>query len=272
VNLVAPYVNVRSVNTNLLSRFFDAMPLAVILACALFCPARAAYGYCSQPYPTVHCEFLNSDAVLVGTVLSVRVVPPGAKPIPSVPIAFSAIDGWAYQLSIQEVFRGPHTKTITVFTTNDDARVMLKKGDKVLLFASDPDDPKLTSEFNSHFEIFNDCGNSAFAPKAQAAIRELRMLSVPEDAEIEGQIFPYDTGAPVSGIRVAIRGGGKSFEAISDRDGWFHLQVPPGEYSAEVEGDPRWKIVPSSATADDPNYFTARKGRCAGLEFFATRR
>jgi hypothetical protein len=161
---------------------------------------------------------------------------------------------------------------MVVFTTNDDARVMLKKGEKVLLFAVDPDDPKLTSEFNSHFEIFNDCGNSGFASKAQAAIRQLRTMKISEDAEIEGQIFPYGTGAPVSGIHVTIRGGGKSFQAVSGRNGWFHLRVPPGDYSAEVEGDPRWTIVPSSASTNDPNYFTARKGRCAGLEFFATRR
>jgi Carboxypeptidase regulatory-like domain len=150
--------------------------------------------------------------------------------------------------------------------------LLLKMGEKVLLFASDSDDPKLTSEFNSRFEIFNDCGNSALASKAQAAIRQLRTMKIPEDAQIEGQIFPYDTGAPVSGVRVVIRGSGKSFQAISDRDGWFHVEVPPGDYSAEVKGDPRWKVVPSSATADDPNYFTAREGRCAGLEFFATRR
>jgi hypothetical protein len=122
-----------------LSRLFHGLPTAVvILACALFCPAGAAYGYCFQPYPTVRCEFLNSDAVFVGTILSVRVVPPGAKP--SVPIAFSGIDGWVYELSVQKMFRGPRTEKIAVFTTNDDARVMLKKGETALLFAYDPGD------------------------------------------------------------------------------------------------------------------------------------
>jgi hypothetical protein len=255
-----------------LSGYFHAVPTALaILACALFCPARAAWGYCSQPYPTVRCEFLNRDAVFVGTVLSVRVVPPGAKPIPSVPIAFSGIDGWVYELSVQRMFRGPRTKKIAVFTTNDDARVGLKKAETALLFAYDPDDPKLASEFNSQFEIVN-CGNSAPASKAQAAIRELQMMRVPKDAEVEGQVSVQDTAAPLSGIKVMIQGGGKSFQAISDRDGWFHVQVPPGEYSAEVERDPRWKIVSSGATADNPAGFTARKGRCSGLQFFATPR
>lgn len=246
--------------------------LVAILACGVVFSVDAAYGFCFEPYPTVRCEFLNSDAVFVGTVLSVRVVPPGAKPIPSVPIAFSGIDGWVYQLSVQEMFRGPHTKNITVFTTNDEARVMLEKGETVLLFAYDADSVNAlntTSEFNSRFEIFNSCGNSALASKAQAAIRELRTIKVPEDAEVEGRVSVQDTGAPLSGIEVVIRGGGKSFHAISDRDGWFHVQIPPGQYSAEVSRDLHWRIVPSAVSTDDPANFSASKGRCSGLQFLA---
>jgi hypothetical protein len=272
IDAFGPCANIRSMHRVFLPRLSHGLPTAVaILSCALLCPARAAYGYCSQPYPTVRCEFLNSDAVFVGTVLSARVVPPGAKPMPSVPIAFSGIRGWVYELSVQRMFRGPRTNTIAVFTTNDDARVMLKNGETVLLFAYDPDDQNLTSEFDSQFEIV-DCGNSALASKAQAAIRELRMIKVPKDAEVEGQVSVQDTAAPLSGIKVVIRGVGKSLQVISDRDGWFHVQVPPGEYSAEVERDPRWKIVPSGATVDNPADFTANTGRCLGLQFFATPR
>lgn len=259
-----------------LSRPFPAAPAAMaIFVCALLCPTRAAYGYCAQPDPTVRCEFLNSDAVFVGTVLSVRVVPFGDRPNHSAPIAISDIDGWVFELSVQEMFRGPRTKKIAVFTTNDDARAVLTKGETVLLFASYPGadhpwDYDLISEFNSQFEIYS-CGNSALASKAQAAIRELRSMKVPESAEVEGQVSVQNTAAPLSGIEVVIRewGGGKSFRTISDRDGWFHIQVPPGAYLAELKPNPRWKIVPSSATADNPSDFTARKGRCVGLQFFA---
>lgn len=254
---------------NVPARLFHAAPAALaILACALLCPARAAYGFCFQPSPTVRCQFLNSDAVFVGTVLSVRVVPPGAKPIPSVPIAFSNIAGWAYDLSVQRMFRGPQTKTISVFTTNDDARVILKKGQKVLLFAYDPEEPKLTSEFGSRFEIVN-CGNSALASQAQAAIRELQTMRVPKDAEVEGQISVHDTGAPLSGIEVVIRGKGKPFRTVTDQNGWFHFQVSAGYYYVRVQRNSRWNIQPSGATADDPSYFVVGQGRCAEIQFFA---
>jgi hypothetical protein len=132
-------------------------------------------------------------------------------------------------------------------------------------------DPKLRSEFDSQFEIVN-CGNSALASKAQAAIQELRVMKVPKDAEIAGQVSVQDTAAPLSGTEVVIRGDGKSFQATSDQNGWFRVQVPPGEYSAEVKRDPHWKVVPSGATADNPADFTTRRGRCSGLQFFATRR
>lgn len=149
---------------------------------------------------------------------------------------------------------------------------MLTKGETVLLFASYADDEDLKLEFNSPFEIYNVCGNSAFASKAQAAIRELRTLTVPKDAEVEGQVSVRDTDDPLPGIKVVIRGEGKSFQVVSDRNGWFHVRVPPGDYSAKVEGDPRWKIVPSGVTRDDPADFTARKGRCSGLQFDASPR
>ena len=264
---------IRAMHSGSLFRLFHAVPTAVaILVCALVGSGRATYGYCFQPYPTVRCEFLNSDAVFVGTVLSVRVVPPGAKPIPSVPIAFSGIDGWVYELSVKEMFRGPHVKKISVFTTNDEARVMLKKGEVVLLFAWDANRANAlteTAEFDSQFEIFNSCGNSALASKAQRAIQELHTMEVPEDAEVEGRVSVENTDAPLSGIKVVIRGDGKSFLSSTDRDGWFHIQVPPGDYSAEVMSDPSWTIAPSGATADDPAHFTAQKGRCSGLQFFA---
>lgn len=268
-NVAHEPVKIRFMHRDCLRSVFHAAPFIAMLAWALFFPIRAAYGFCFQPYPTVRCEFLNSDAVFVGTVLSVRLVPPGAKP--SIPIAFSGIDGRVYEFSVHEMFRGPHAKTIAVFTTNDDARVMLKEGETLLLFAFDPHDTKLASEFGTSLEIVN-CGNFASASESQPAIRELRNIQVPDEAEVGGRISVQDTGAPVLGIEVVIHGAGRSFRASSDRNGWFHVQVPPGKYSAAVGHDRLWEIVPSDLSGDDPAHFTARKGRCSPLQFLATPR
>lgn len=255
------------------SKPFRAMPaVLMILTCVFICPAHTAYGYCFQPYPTVRCEFLNSDAVFIGTVLSVRVVPPGARPVPHVPIAFSGIDGWAYELSVQRLFRGPRGKSITVFTTNDDARVMLKKGEKVLLFAFENDDKHLISEFNTRLEIY-DCGNSAPASEAGQAIRELQGMTIPKDAEVEGRVSLSgitDTSTHTPRVHVVIHGGGRTFRTSTNRDGLFRLSVPPGSYSAAVRQVSHWNITPFDESFDNPKHFKARKCRCARLQFVAT--
>jgi hypothetical protein len=165
---------------------------------------------------------LNSDAVFVGTVISARSVPPrGAE----------ELDGWLYTLNVQELFRGPRTRTIKVFTENSSGRFPLDVGRTYLLFAH---------KLDGRLTIGN-CGNSALLSKAAEAIRKLRGLEIPKDAEIEGRIsfsgIP-DSGAHIAGIHVIVRGNGRIFKATSDRNGWFHLHVPPGKYSAEVQQIP----------------------------------
>jgi hypothetical protein len=219
--------------------------------CVSFFSAYGSFGFCPQPNPTVACEFLNSDAVFVGTVHSVRQVPPRGK----------EYDGWLYSLAVQELFRGPSSKTIAVFTENSSGSFPLDVGKQYLLFAS---------EVNGHLEIYN-CGNSADSPTA-SVIRELRSLIIPKDAFIEGRIsfsgIP-DTGTHVSGMQVVIRSGSKIFKATTDQDGWFHLHVPPGKYSAEILETPQWSFAPYDLSYDNPEHFDARAGHCSGLQFVA---
>jgi hypothetical protein len=225
----------------------------IVLAGAFLYATLPSFAYCPQPDPTVACEFLNSDAVFVGTVISARAVPPRGA---------ADLDGWLYRLTVQELFRGPRTRTIEVFTENSSGRFPLEVGKTYLLFA-DKLDGRLT---------ITNCGNSALQSKAQKAIRELHGLVIPQDAVIEGRIsfsgIP-DSETHIPGIQVIIRTDGRTFKATSDQEGWFHLHVPPGKYSAEVQQIPHWNIAPSSNSCDDPNHFDARKGHCSGLQFVA---
>src|SRR5260370_28293946 len=79
------------------------------LACASLFPALPSFAFCPQPDPTAACEFLNSNAVFVGKVISARAVPPRRD---------TDLDAWLYVLTVQEMFRGPRKKTIEVFTQN----------------------------------------------------------------------------------------------------------------------------------------------------------
>jgi hypothetical protein len=240
-------------NKNPVNLNFAVLLKLTALACVLLFAARTSCGFCLQPDPTVRCEFLNSDAVFVGTVILEHTSTQEGDPI----------DGWIYRLTVHELFRGPRTKTIEVYTGNDSARFPLKVGKEYLIFAS---------IFEGQFEITS-CGNSALLPKAAKAIGELRKLKIAEDAEIEGRFsngIP-DSGLHRSGIVVNILGGGRTFRTVSDRNGRFHLHVPPGIYSAEAQPIPGWTIISYDLNYDDPQHFEARKGHCSGLQFLTTR-
>lgn len=223
-----------------------------LLACALLLTGPLGLGFCPKPDPSVACEFLNSRVVFVGKVVSVRTVPPHGE----------ELDGWTYVLNVQEWFRGPHTKTIEVFTENTSGRFPLDIGKTYLLFAY-PLGGRLT---------ITNCGNSALLADAEGSVRDLRKIKVPQDAQIEGRIsfsgIP-DSGTHVPGIQVLIRSGARTFKAVSDADGWFRLHVPPGKYSVEVQPTPHWNISPYDLSYDDAQKFVAQRGHCSGVQFIA---
>lgn len=73
----------------------------------------------------------------------------------------------------------------------------------------------------------------------------------------------------VKEVRVVISGASRAYTLTCDRNGWFHVHVPPGEYSANVQPIARWNIGPSGISIDKPDHFEARKSHCSGLSFFA---
>jgi hypothetical protein len=221
-----------------------------LLCFALLVLATPALGFCLEPQPTVTCEFLDSDVVLIGTVISTQNTPAQGDEFD---------EGWTYEMSVQKMYRGPDGKTIKVFTQNNSARLPLETGREYVLFAT---------KIEGRFVIFG-CGNSALLSKAGKTIEELDKLRIPEDAEIEGRIGIPGSDPPVRGARIVVRGEGKTYTATSDRDGWFHLHVPPGKYSANVQPIVHWNITPFDLSIDNPKDFVASNGHCSGLQFWA---
>lgn len=214
------------------------------------------FGFCPAPQPTVACEFLDSDAVFIGTVISTQ----------DTPAQGSYYDGWTYEISVQKMYRGPVGKTIEVFTEKSSGQLPLDNGKEYVLFATKEE---------GRLMIYS-CGNSALVSNGRKTIKELNHLKIPQDAELEGQVvfLPDPLGQEprhVSEAHVVIRGAAKTYTLTCDRNGWFHLHVPQGEYSANVQPIAHWNIAPSGISIDDPNHFEARKGHCSGLSFFGRR-
>jgi hypothetical protein len=214
-----------------------------------------SFAYCNQPEPTVACQFLNSDAVFIGTVFATRDEPQRAK-------GDVSAQGWIYTLEVERLFRGPSTPTIEVYTENASARMPLDTEKRYLLFAS---------RYHGRLEIVG-CGNSALVSDAKKSIEALEKIKIPEDAVIEGRIsfsgIP-DTGPHTPGIVIIVRGNGGTFRAVSNAEGWFHLHVPPGKYSAKVQMSHGVTATSYDLSYDDPDHFVARAGHCSGLQFRA---
>ena len=226
------------------------LPVFLILSATLSLPLVTS-AYCPVPEIRANGEFFKSDAVFIGTVLSIRETPDTDKDV----------GGWFYRLNIEELFRGPNLKVITVYTENSSARFPLEKGRKYLLFAF---------KQNGRLEIFG-CGNSALSSEASDALNRLRNLRAgKQPSEIEGWVVAETAGIDLSGVIVTVKNQSKSYTAVTDKDGWFHFPAPPGRYSLDLSSKEYY------LNADDlswykPEGFVLHPGECASLQVVSDR-
>ncbi len=73
-------------------------------------------------------------------------------------------------------------------------------------------------------------------------------------------------GGGVAGIHFVIKGGGKTYEAVSDKNGWFVVSVPAGIYSVECK-EPKMYVYPTDYSLDKPNHVEVKSGGGGELEF-----
>jgi len=226
------------------------LPAFLILAVALSHPLVTS-AYCPVPEIRANGEFFKSDAVFTGTVLSIRETPDTDKDI----------GGWFYRMNVEEMFRGPASKIITVYTENSSARFPLEKGRTYLLFAF---------KQNGRLEIFG-CGNSALLSEASDALTRLRNLRVgKQPSEIEGWFVADTAGIDLSGVIVTVKNQSRSYTAVTDKDGWFHFPAPPGRYRLDLSSKEYY------LNADDlswykPEGFVLHAGECASLQAVSVR-
>jgi tissue inhibitor of metalloproteinase len=222
------------------------------LCCLMLLCSATAFGFCFAPHPTVACQFLNSDAVFTGKVISVRPVEKD-----------DSTDGYYYRLSVIQMFRGSHEKIVEVYTGNDSGGYYLDSGKEYLIFATaDPN--------NGELDISN-CDDNAPLAEAGKLISEIEKIKVPRDGIIEGRIVLHQVpGEGVSGVKVSISGTGGRYTLSTDQQGWFRVQVPHGQYSINIESTPAREIEAFDLNyGGKPQLFSVDAGKCAGFEFIA---
>lgn len=223
---------------------------AIVLDFALTFTANAV---CPRPIPAPNAEFFKTSMVIAGKVISEK---PDVNPYDS-----KLTEGWFYRIRVERTFRGTQARFIVLYTENTNARFPLKVGERYLLFVY---------RVERRLEI-NGCGNSAPLSEAAAAISAINAIKrAGPYGEIEGRVKTTSDEAGIPGVRVIASRGQWSFSAITVKDGWFEMRVPPGTYKVTVQS-PDLVIEPQDSVYnyDDPDHFIVHRGSTAHFEYLA---
>jgi hypothetical protein len=120
----------------------------------LLCVLSAASSYAACPATTpVPQEIKDSDAVVIGTVQSARMVPQ----------TWDTLDGTEYTVQIDQKVKGKASGEIKILSERAEDSVPLVAGTRYLLF--------LTNN-NQHWMI-NKCGNTSATDEESPAVRQV---------------------------------------------------------------------------------------------------
>jgi hypothetical protein len=135
------------------------MRISVSLGLVALLATADSQAVCLLDDYSVEAEYQRSEAVVLASVASERVVPD-----PDDPEGFAGI---IYTLRVQESFRGTRLKTMEVFSENSSGRFPMEKGKAYILFLY-RQEGRLSAD---------NCGNSGSSLQkgdVVAAVRRLR--------------------------------------------------------------------------------------------------
>jgi hypothetical protein len=233
-----------------LTRIFVSLtPLAV-----MFLVTSQIHAVCSEPKIRVDDEFFVSELVFSGTIVADRKVGLASD---------GAYDGHDFSWRINEVYRGAVRagELVHTYSSDDSARFPWdaedghQVGRRFLIFTF-PD-----SEHKGQLAV-DDCGNSALLSKAARTIAEIRTLPNGHGGLLYGEMFDGDIGVRI----IATAANGKTYSALSNRNGKFTIRLPSGTYSVTAAAPGR--IYEDFELAYKTSHrVTVPNGGSAGLAF-----
>jgi hypothetical protein len=114
---------------------------------------------CVNGHISISSEYRTSKAVGIGTVMS-------EKTVPETPDGFF-LDGTAYQVRVDEIFRGDLPATVNIFSENTSGRFPMNVGSKYLMFV-----------YAAHGRLLIDyCGNSGLLSKSSQVLQQVEKLA-----------------------------------------------------------------------------------------------
>ncbi len=215
-------------------------------------PVRQVFGLCSVPQPRSVCaELYHSDVVATANLVSVREVGEGA--------------GYFYTLTARRVFRGQIPVRFRIWEENSSSRATFDwklRGDYVLF---------LWYSKHDRAWLIDGCGNSGPLERSAAVVAAIRKPQNQRGtALVEGLASKTSTSvAPIVNVVVTAQGNGRTFTAITNKQGRFRLRLPPGTYRLVAKSRSFTFGKPELLSYENPNRLVLLAGSCAQVQFTA---
>jgi hypothetical protein len=196
--------------------------LILITICLIHAPARAVAACSCVEYGVPPCAaYGRADAVFVGVVTGIR-EPPAREATGELPQALVSF-------SVEQAFKGvaaaTQTQVATLWGTSCDSS--FEMGGRYLVYAH-----KMSG--GGRLEILP-CDRTALFEQAGEDLNYIRSLAASAPTQsISGRVAEQKY-SPLQGVKLSVSGGGKSYQAVTDGEGRFKIEVPsPGDYKVRA--------------------------------------
>lgn len=225
----------------------------------LLLPPSAA-AFCNAPRPRLVCaEFFSSPLIVQATLAQTESLHDKDDP--------EGISAYVYTLQVNQVIRGRAAGRLRVYEENDSGRATFDwvRGQRYLLFLSPS---------NGSWSL-DGCGNSGPLSKAAIALADIAKLKGAKNGGgmIQGVVNGPNFAAtqPSSGMHVVAKSASGSFNAVTNKDGEFRMNVPAGRYVVNVN-EPGLSFRPFEFTYESPDALQIQPGGCGQVQFVDSQR
>jgi len=236
-----------------------------LLALIHFSFIEPSLAFCPSPKPRVRTLFTRSDLALIGRVVSVHGVDEKGKEIKNEDLSpFGDAVKLRFKMKVSKTFKGSKVEYVEVCENNDSGRMGLEVGRTYLVFIQKDEkgellgycDDAVDSRDEDYQNDIAEIGEIEREIKAGANGDILGFVGSAEDVGVDG----------VSGIRFVVSGSGVVKEVVSDKNGWFHIQVPAGHYKVKAINSGK-TVESSDYCPDDPEDVDVRTAGGGELSF-----
>jgi hypothetical protein len=220
-------------------------------------------AFCQVPQPRLVCnEYFETQLVVEATLLKTVALadihdnPSGNYPVPDFP------DAYMYTLRVNRILRGKVAGNIRILEGNDSGRATFDwvPGKSYLLF--------LFPAAQQDTWALDGCGNSGPLSEAGVALSAIATTKTARVGVIQGMVRGNEEVPEfaISGVHVEAKGTGRTFSAVTNENGQFHMDVPAGRYVINVVEPGRF-FDSTEFSYDDAKQLDVKPGSCGQIEF-----